>query len=79
MRQEHARRGGGGSRSAQPAASPPDNESNDREAEELSKLVGLDAGTESPTEENASEASKSPEQSENVIENKALKAEAVDA
>ena len=73
MRQEHARLGGGGSRTAptQPEASPPDNESNDREAEELSKLVGLDGATESPAEENAGETSKSPEQSENVIENKA--------
>jgi hypothetical protein len=32
--------------------------------------VGLDARTESPEEENAAETSKSPEQSENVIENK---------
>ena len=70
LRQEHARRGGGGSRTAQPEASPPDNESNDREAEELSKVVGLDGATESPAEENASETSNSPEQSENVIENK---------
>jgi len=86
-------------------------ESNDREAEELSKLVGFEAGrdtpssvgdsgqaneaplslretqtptggglrqpasattarAESPKGENASETSKSPEQSENVIENK---------
>ena len=74
MRQEHARRGGGGSRTAPPEASPPDNESNDREAEELSKVVGLDAGTESPEEENAPETPKSPEQSENVIENKAPRA-----
>ena len=79
MRQEHARLGGGGSRTAstQPEASPPDNESNDREAEELSKLVGLDARTKSPAEENAGETSKSPEQSENVIENKGPAAEGV--
>jgi hypothetical protein len=101
MRKEHARECRGGSRTAptQPAASPPDNESSDREAQELSKLVGLDdaevapnfssagadpspgsgqalkvsattAMTESPAEENAAEISKSPEQSENVIENK---------
>jgi hypothetical protein len=114
MRKEHARECRGGSRSARTGtpwraptqeASPPDNESNDREAEELSKLVGLDAARESGAgvppavagasrprrasragcprhsgrdarttnlaEENAPETSKSPEQSENVIENKA--------
>jgi hypothetical protein len=101
LRKEQARECRGGSRTAptEPAASPPDNESNDREAEELSKLVGLDSGevaptfracpersegsahaglkasatttrTESPAEENATETPKSPEQSENVIENK---------
>ena len=64
MRQEHARLGRGGSRTA------PAREPDDRAAEELSKVVGLDAQTESPTEENAGETSKSPEQSENVIENK---------
>jgi hypothetical protein len=81
------------------------NESNDREAQGLSKLVGLDGaevapngtcpdvggssegaptgrgatnhGTESPTEENPGETSKSPEQSENVIENKGPAAEGV--
>ncbi len=36
-------------------------------------------GTESPVEENASETSKSPEQSENVIENKGPAAEEVAA
>jgi hypothetical protein len=77
LRQEHARLGGGGSRTAQPEASPPDNESNSREAEELSKVVGLDAGTESPEEENAGETSKSSEQSQNVIENKGLAADEV--
>jgi hypothetical protein len=79
LRQEHARLGGGGSRTPQLEASPPDNESSDREAEELSKIVGLDAGTESPEEENAGETSKSPEQSENVIENKGPAAEGVAA
>ncbi len=70
MRQEHAR-GRGGSRSA-PAGEP-----KDRAAEELSKVVGLDGATESPAEENAGETSKSPEQSENVIENKGPAAEGV--
>ncbi|MGD0129696.1 MAG: hypothetical protein ABSF46_30610 [Terriglobia bacterium] len=51
-------------------ASPPVEESNDREAQELSKLVGLDGATESPAKEIADETSKSPEQSQNVIENK---------
>ena len=86
LRQEHARLGRGGSRTARTGtpwraptqeASPPGNETNDRAAEELSKVVGLDAGTESPAEENASETSKSPEQSENVIENKGPAAEGV--
>jgi len=102
MRKEQARECRGGSRTAptEQEAGPPDNESNDREAEELSKLVGLDAAevtpnfssadadpspgsgqalkvsatngaTESPADENAGETAKSPEQSENVIENKA--------
>jgi hypothetical protein len=104
MRKEHAREHGGGSPTAQPEARPPGNESNDREAEELSKLVGLDpasevaptgtcpdeggrsadaptglgattARSESPNEENAAETSKSPEQSENVIEKKGPAAE----
>ena len=73
MRQEHARRGGGGSRTA------PTHEADDRAAEELSKVVGLDTGTESPEEENAGETPKSPEQSENVIENKGPAAEGVAA
>ena len=106
MRKEHARLGRGGSRTAQPEASPPGNEPDDRAAEELSKVVGLDAaevapnfssagadpslgseqapkasatnhGTESPAEENAGETSKSPEQSQGVIENKAPAAEGV--
>ena len=116
MRKEHARECRGGSPAAQPAVGPPDNESNAREAQELSKLVGLEASadtpssvcdsgqgseappslretqtpnggglrrrasaaqTESPTEENALQTPKSPEQSENVIENKAPAAEGV--
>jgi len=48
-----------------------------RAAEELSKVVGLDAGRESLAEQNAGETSKSPEQSENVIENKGPAAEGV--
>jgi hypothetical protein len=62
MRKEHARM-------LKEEASPPEDDPNDRAAEELSKLVGLDARTESPAEENPAET-KSPEQSENVIENK---------
>ncbi|HYW84535.1 MAG TPA: hypothetical protein VFB30_14835, partial [Spirochaetia bacterium] len=77
LRQEHARECRGGARTAQPEASPPDNESDDRAAEELSKVVGLDARTESPEEENANQTPKSPEQSENVIENKGPAAEEV--
>jgi hypothetical protein len=73
LRQEHARRGGGGARTA-PTAEP-----DDRAAEELSKVVGLDAGTESPVEENAAQTPKSPEQSENVLENKGPAAEGVAA
>ena len=72
MRQEHAR-GRGGSRTA-PAGEP-----HDRAAEELSKVVGLDAQTESRAEENAGETSKLPEQSENVIENKGPAAQEVSA
>jgi hypothetical protein len=120
MRKEQARECRGGSRTAptEQEASPPGNESNDREAEELSKLVGLEASTDtpssvcdsgqgseappslretqtpnggglrqpvgatltnSPKEENAPETPKSPEQSENVIENKASVAGAVEA
>ncbi len=71
MRQEHARLGRGGSRTA------PRREPEDGAAEELSKVVGLDARTESPEEENAGETSKSPEQSENVLENKGPAAEGV--
>jgi hypothetical protein len=77
LRQEHARACRGGSRTAQQEASPPGNEPDDRAAEELSKVVGLDAGTESPVEESAAETSKSPEQSENVLENKGPAAEEV--
>jgi hypothetical protein len=86
LRQEHARECRGGSRTTRtgtpwraptPEASPPGNEPDDRGAKELSKVVGLDAGTESPAEENADETSKSPEQSENVYENKGPAAEGV--
>jgi hypothetical protein len=79
LRQEHARLCRGGSRTAQPEASPPGNEGDDRGAKELSKVVGLDAGTESPAEENDAQTPKSPEQSENVIENKGPAAEGVRA
>ncbi len=71
MRQEHARQSRGGSRTA------PRREPDDRAAEELSKVEGLDARTESPAEENGGETSKSPEQSENVLENKGPAAEGV--
>jgi len=71
LRQEHARECRGGSRTARTG------ERDNRAAEELSKVVGLDAGTESPAEENAGETPKSPEQSENVIENKGPAAEGV--
>jgi hypothetical protein len=92
---------------AGPSAIPPEDGSNDREAQELSKLVGLEGGevapnetctdvggssadaptgrgatnvrSESPAEENATETAKSPEQSENVIENKGPAAEEVSA
>ncbi len=88
MRQQHARECRGSSRTTRPGtpwraptqeASPPGSEPGDRAAEELSKVVGLDAGTESPAEENAAETPKSPEQSENVIENKGPAAEGVRA
>jgi hypothetical protein len=39
--------------------------------------VGFDGATQSPEEESAGEAAKSPEQSENVIENKGPAAEEV--
>ncbi len=71
MRQEHARLCRGGSRTA------PRREPEDGAAEELSKVVGLDARTESPAEENGGETSKSPEQSENVSENKGPAVEGV--
>ena len=73
MRSEHARLGRGGSRTA------PTREPDDIAAEELSKVVGLEARTESPAEENAGETSESPEQSENVSENKGPAAEGVAA
>jgi len=59
------------------SASPPGNERDDRAAEELSKVVGLDARSQSAAEENAGETPKSPEQSENVYENKGPDAEGV--
>jgi hypothetical protein len=107
MRKEHARECRGGSRTAptEPSAIPPEDESNAREAKELSKLLGVDdaqesgagvppavAGASRPRSasragcprhsgrdarttdlavEDHGETSKSPEQSENVIENKA--------
>jgi hypothetical protein len=97
MRKDHARM-------LKEAASPPGDETDDREgrAERRSapesKLAGLDGAevapnfssadaslkasatqTESQEEENAAETPKSPEQSENVIENKAPAAEGVAA
>jgi hypothetical protein len=72
LRKDHARL-------LKAAASPPGAEPGDRAAQELSKVVGLDARTESPAEENAGETSKSPEQSENVYENKGPAAEGVRA
>jgi hypothetical protein len=116
MRKEHAQQCRGGSRTARTGTpwraptqetGPPDNVSNDQEAQELSNVVGLDPaaevaptfracpersegsagaglkasptnpGSESPEEENAGETSKSPEQSENVAENKGPAAERV--
>jgi hypothetical protein len=58
MRKEHARECRGGSRTARTGTpwraptqetGPPDNESNDREAQELSKLVGIEAGADTPS------------------------------
>jgi hypothetical protein len=72
LRKEHARM-------HKQAASPPGDEPEDRAAQELSKVVGLNGATESPAEENASETSKSPEQSQNVIENKGSAAQGVAA
>jgi len=48
MRKEQARECRGGSRTAQPEASPPDNEPDDRAAEELSKVVGLEGAEVAP-------------------------------
>jgi hypothetical protein len=72
MRKEHAQQ-------QKEAARPPEDEPNDREAEELGKLAGLDARSESWAEENAGEISKSREQSENVLENKASAGQALRA
>jgi hypothetical protein len=61
------------------AARPPEDERSDRAAEELSKLVGLDARSESLAEETAAEISKAREKSENVVENKASAGQALRA
>ncbi len=79
MRQEHARRGGSRTAPEQTSTIPPDNEPDDRGAQEPSKVVGLDGATESPAQENGAETSISPEQSQNVIENKGSAAEGVAA
>ncbi len=71
MRSEQARLGRGGSRTA------PTSEPDDGAAEEVSTVERLNARTESPEEENAGETSKSPEESENVLENKGPTAEGV--
>ncbi len=73
MRQEHARLCRGGSRTA-PAGEP-----EDRAAEELSKVVGLDAADRKSGRGKRRRNPKSPEQSENVIENKGPAAEGVAA
>jgi hypothetical protein len=70
LRKEHAQQ-------QKEAARHPEDERSDRAAEELSKLVGLDARSESSAEETAAEILKSPEKSENVLENKASAAEAL--
>jgi hypothetical protein len=79
LRQEHAR-GRGGSRTA------PTPEADDRSVAPTFRSAGADLkvsatndATESPAEENAVEIAKSPEQSENVIENKGPAAEGVAA
>jgi DNA polymerase III gamma/tau subunit len=46
LRKEHVRQCRDDSRTAQPAASPPGDEGDDRAAEELSEVVGLDAAAE---------------------------------
>ena len=76
MRQEHAR-GRGGSRTA--PAQPEEVAPTFRSAGADLKVSATDHETESPAEENAAETSKSPEQSENVIENKGPAAEGVAA
>ena len=78
MRQEHAR-GRGGSRTA-PAQTPRQEVAPTfRSAGADLKVSATDHETESPAEENAGETPKSPEQSENVIENKGPAAEGVAA
>ena len=87
MRQEHAREVGAVREPPlRTGRRPPDNESSDPEvapnfssASADLKVSATDHGTESPAEENAGETSKSPEQSENVIENKGPAAEGVAA
>ena len=90
MRKEHAQQCRGGSRTAPtgPATIPPEDQPDDREAQVAptfrSARAGLKASattarSESPKKENAGEISKSPEQSENVIENKRPAAEEVRA
>ncbi len=85
LRKEHAL-GRGGSRTAptDPDAGPPDNESSDPEvapnfssASADLKVSATNDATETPVEENYGETSKSPEQSQNVIENKEPAAEEV--
>ncbi len=80
MRQEHAR-GRGGSRTA-PTPEVDDSAEvapNFSSAGADLKVSATDHATESRAEENGGETSKSPEQSENVIENKGLAADGVAA
>jgi hypothetical protein len=72
MRKEHAQQ-------QKEATGRPEDERSDREAEELSKLVGLAARSERSAEEPGAEISKSPEKSENVLENKASAGQALRA
>jgi hypothetical protein len=64
LRKEHAQQ-------QKEAARPPEDEPSDRAAEELSKLVGLEARSEGLAEETAAERSKVREKSQNALENKA--------
>jgi uncharacterized membrane protein len=72
MRKEHARQ-------EKEAARAREDEPSEREAEELSKLVGLQARSEGLAEETAAEITKTREKSENVTENKAPAGEALPA